>query len=164
MAFEIIIADYTNPDHGNDIITLLEEYACDPMGGGEPLSDFSKDNLLNSLTAISGAFSVLAYLDSMPVGLANCFEGFSTFKCKPLINIHDIVVSDKYRGQGIGQALLEKIESVAQERGCCKITLEVLQGNQPAINSYKKFGFSPYELKSEFGHAMFFEKELDKDL
>ena len=164
MALEIIIADYANPNHGNDIITLLDEYACDPMGGGNPLSEYTKHNLLDSLSAIPGAFSVLAYLESTPVGLANCFEGFSTFKCKPLINIHDIVVSGKYRGQGIGQALLEKIESIAGERGCCKITLEVLQGNQQAINAYSKFGFSPYDLKSEFGHAMFFEKELDKDL
>ena len=32
--FEILIADYTNPQHCQDLIHLLDEYARDPMGGG----------------------------------------------------------------------------------------------------------------------------------
>jgi hypothetical protein len=25
------------------------------------------------------------------VGLVNCFEGFSTFACKPLVNVHELL-------------------------------------------------------------------------
>ncbi|NNE37559.1 MAG: GNAT family N-acetyltransferase [Gammaproteobacteria bacterium] len=157
---KITIADYNNREHGKDILYLLNEYAQDPLGGGEPLSEFARDNLLTALAEIPGAFSVLCYIDSNPVGLANCFQGFSTFKCKPLINIHDIVVIQEHRGQGISQALIKKIESVATERQCCKLTLEVLQGNHHAISAYKKFGFAPYELNQEYGYATFWEKEL----
>ncbi len=159
----IIVADYNNPEHGRDILNLLDEYANDPMGGGEPLSDFARHNLLRALAKIPEAFSVLCYIDSKPVGLANCFQGFSTFKCKPLINIHDIIVIHDQRNRGISQALLKKIESIAIGRQCCKLTLEVLDGNQTAISAYKKFGFTHYELKSEFGQAMFWEKDLKAD-
>lgn len=37
-------------------------------------------------------FSVLAFDADQPVGLINAIEGFSTFACKPLINIHDVIV------------------------------------------------------------------------
>lgn len=160
MTTKAIIADYSDPNQGNDIIHLLSEYASDPMGGGEPLSDYVRDNLLSSLASVPGAFSILCYIESVPVGLANCFEGFSTFKCRPLINIHDIVVTHDHRGMGVSQIMLEKIESVAIKRQCCKITLEVLQGNHNAISAYRKFGFTPYELNQEFGQAMFWEKQI----
>lgn len=38
---------------------------------------------------------------------ANCFESFSTFACKPLINIHDFIVLEKYKGNGISQKILK---------------------------------------------------------
>ena len=36
--------------------------------------------------------------------------------------------------------MLEHCEAVARARGCCKITLEVLEDNEPAKASYSKFG------------------------
>ena len=56
--------------------------------------------------------------------------------------------------------MLEKVEQIAIERGCCKLTLEVLEGNQAAQNSYQKFGFSAYELDPEMGRALFWDKKL----
>ena len=46
MNFEILLADYKNKSHAADIIYLLDAYSKDPMGGGSPLSDFSKNNLI----------------------------------------------------------------------------------------------------------------------
>ena len=160
MELEVIIADYNNEKHGHDVVNLLDCYACDPMGGSKPLSDDIRDNLVNELKKRSNAFSVLAYIDGHAAGLANCFEGFSTFKCKPLINIHDMVVHPDYRGQGISQNLMSKVEEIGRDRGACKITLEVLTGNVTAQNSYKKFGFTPYELDPAKGQALFWEKEI----
>jgi ribosomal protein S18 acetylase RimI-like enzyme len=56
--------------------------------------------------------------------------------------------------------MMEKVESVAKERGACKVTLEVLEGNKVAQNSYAKFGFSGYELDPEMGKAIFWEKVI----
>ena len=155
-----LIADYHNPEHCQDILRLLNEYACGTMGGKKPLSDFTQRNLTQALAHIPGAFSILCYVEGQAAGLANCFEGFSTFSCKPLVNIHDIMVGEAYRGRGISQQLLEAIEQVARERACCKITLEVLDGNHIAQNAYRKFGFSQYELDPAAGKALFWEKPL----
>jgi len=160
MKVEVLIADYLNKQHAVDVGSLLNNYAEDPMGGGEPLSDFIKDNLAAELAKVPHAFSVIAYVDGKAAGLINCFELFSTFKCKPLINIHDIVVANEFRGAGISQLMLAKVEERAKEKGCCKITLEVLEGNDVAKSSYIKFGFDGYELDPKMGKALFWQKEI----
>jgi ribosomal protein S18 acetylase RimI-like enzyme len=157
---KILFADYLNEQHASDIAYLLNCYAEDPMGGGTPLSDYIKENIAVELSKVPGAFSVLCYVDDKPAGLANCFQAFSTFKCKPLINIHDVVVAKKFRGLGISQFLLTKVEERAKELGCCKITLEVLEGNETARNSYHKFGFEGFELDPKVGQALFWQKLL----
>ncbi len=157
---EIIKADYANPRHARDIVLLLDQYAADPLGGGEPLSEFTKSNLMAELAKLPHAFSVLCYTDEVPVGLANCFTGFSTFKCKPLVNIHDIVVLEAFRGRGIGPRLLGWIEAFARAQGACKLTLEVLDNNGRARAVYAKAGFSAYELDPAYGQAVFLEKPL----
>jgi GNAT superfamily N-acetyltransferase len=93
-------------------------------------------------------------------GLINCVEGFSTFAGKPLLNVHDIVVHEDYRRRGIASALLAHVEGVARERGCCKLTLEVLEGNRGARQAYLDFGFQGYQLDPAMGQAMFMEKKL----
>ncbi len=154
----IIVADYSL--HGDDICKLLSAYARDPMGGGKDLSRDVLDNLPGELGKRPYAFSILCYKDDSPVGLINCFEAFSTFQCKPIINIHDIVVDADCRGQGICQAMLEKVASIARQKGCCKITLEVLEGNTAAQRAYMQFGFAGYQLDPAMGKAMFWEKSL----
>ena len=75
-------ADYASALHARALVDLLDNYARDPMGGGHPLSDFAKAHIVQALAARSQAFSVLAFADASqvePVGLVNCFEGFSTF-------------------------------------------------------------------------------------
>jgi GNAT superfamily N-acetyltransferase len=106
------------------------------------------------------AFSILAYVNGEPAGLINCFEGFSTFKCRPLVNIHDVVVLSDYRGRGLSQLMMAKVEDIARQRGCCKLTLEVLEGNQAAQRAYLHYGFSGYQLDPGTGHALFWEKPL----
>ncbi len=160
MQIEIIKANYLNQKHKKEIPMLLDEYATDPMGGGQPLKENVKTNLVKALSKRQFAFSIIAYVDGQPAGLVNCFESFSTFSCKPLINIHDFVVLDEYRGNGISQRMLDKVEKIAAAMGCCKITLEVLNNNEAAKSAYKKFGFSGYELDPAAGAALFWQKEL----
>lgn len=160
MNVEIIQADYANPKHRDEIPVVLNAYASDPMGGGVPLSAFTKANLVNKLSALGHAFTILAYVDGEPAGLVNCLEGFSSFACQSLINIHDVVVLAKFRGHGLSQSMLQRVEAIARERGCCKITLEVLSNNTVAKNAYAKFGFAGYELDPAAGQALFWEKAL----
>ena len=156
----IIRADLTNTHHADALVSLLNAYALDPMGGGEPLSDFTKKNLANEISKRTDTTVILAFDDDKPAGLINCIEGFSTFMCKPLINIHDVYVDAKYRGKGLAKQLLQAAEDLAIEKNCCKVTLEVLEGNEPAKAAYLKFGFDGYELDPKMGKAMFWQKKL----
>jgi ribosomal protein S18 acetylase RimI-like enzyme len=160
MSIKIELVDYDNKNQTNELLRLLNEYAKDPMGGGSELANFSKTNLIEELKKRSFIFSIICYVDGKPAGFSNCIEGFSTFKCKPLINIHDFAVNPEFRGLQLSQRLMNKIEEVAISKGCCKITLEVLEGNQVAQNAYIKAGFKGYELDPEMGKAVFWEKSL----
>ena len=160
MNIDVFTLNYQDTIHTQDMLFLLENYALDPMGGATALSQTVKDNLASELAKLPQAFSVICYVDGKPAGLVNCFEAFSTFKCKPLINIHDLVVSSEFRGLGLSQKMLQYVENIAEEKGCRKITLEVLEGNQVAKNAYLKFGFAGYELDPKMGKALFWEKAL----
>jgi ribosomal protein S18 acetylase RimI-like enzyme len=157
----IVPADYRNSAHAAALVQMLDAYARDPMGGGEPLSDFAKTHLAEALAARPQAFSLLAYEGDTPVGLANCIEGFSTFACKPLLNVHDLAVLNSHRGKGIARMLLEAAEAMARERGACKLTLEVLSGNHGAVRLYERVGYANYQLHPQAGQAQFMQKWLD---
>lgn len=156
-------ADYRNAGHARALVAMLDAYARDPMGGGHGLSDFARTNLVDALAARAQAFSVLAFSgadDSTPLGLVNCIEGFSTFACQPLVNVHDVAVLPGYRGQRIAEKMLSLVEEIALERGACKLTLEVLAGNAGAIKLYQRVGFSNYQLDPAIGQAQFLQKWL----
>ncbi len=153
-------ADYRDPVHAEALVFLLDAYARDMAGGGHPLSEFAKNHLVAELAARPQAFSVLAFDGAQPVGLVNCIEGFSTFACRPLVNVHDVVVLASHRGRRVGEKMLAEAEAIARERGACKLTLEVLQGNAPAIKLYERIGFAGYQLDPALGNAQFLQKWL----
>ncbi|WP_240504400.1 GNAT family N-acetyltransferase [Tsuneonella mangrovi] len=153
-------ADYNDRSDAEALVALLDAYARDPMGGGEPLAEEVREQLVPALAEQSGAFSLIARVRGKPAGLANCFMGFSTFAARPLVNIHDIAVLAEFRGQGVGRALLDAVEAEARARGACKLTLEVLSGNEPAIAAYRKAGFAQYGLDPAMGTAQFWERKL----
>ncbi len=160
MSIQVYTADYHNTDDCDAIKRLLNEYAQDPMGGEKALEPEILDELINKLQNIPHALSFILTIDGKPQGLLNAFETLSTFKAKPLLNIHDVYINSQYRGLGLSQKLLNAIEKEAKQRGCCKLTLEVLSENTLAQAAYERFGFSAYELKKETGTALFWEKEL----
>jgi ribosomal protein S18 acetylase RimI-like enzyme len=159
-AFSVRRADYTDPADATAIVMLLDAYASDPAGGGEPLSDFAKANLVRELAARPQAFSILAFDGEQAVGLVNCIEGFSTFKCKPLVNVHDVAVLASHRGRGIAEQMLVQAEAIARKRGAVKMTLEVLSGNAPAVKLYTRIGYAGYQLDPAMGTAHFMQKWL----
>jgi ribosomal protein S18 acetylase RimI-like enzyme len=125
------------------------------------LSEYARTHLVSELAARSYAFSILAFDgDRAPVGLVNCLEGFSTFKCRPLVNVHDVAVLPAYRGRGIAKAMLAEAEHQARRRGAVKMTLEVLSGNTVALALYRRIGYGAYQLDPALGTAQFMQKWL----
>ncbi len=153
-------ANLTDQQQAVDYIALMSLYACDPMGGGQDLTQDVKAKLPQALVSRDHIVTFIAYSDDKAAGLITCIEGFSTFSCQPLLNIHDVIVVPEFRGQDIAGRLLFAAEAEAKKRGCCKLTLEVLEGNEPAQKAYRNSGFAPYQLDEAMGKAEFWEKKL----
>ena len=139
---EITETNYDDPIHTRGIIDVLNSYAADPVGGGEPLATDVRSRLVPALRDHPNSLVLLAFAKGTPIGVAVCFFGLSTFQARPLLNIHDLAVVPTSRRRGVGRALLAAIERRAIQRGCCKLTLEVQEDNGRANDLYESFGFS----------------------
>ncbi len=64
---------------------------------------------------------------------------YSTWKGQ-VMYLEDILVTETMRGKGIGKMLIERLIQEAKELGFKRISWQVLDWNEPAINFYKKFG------------------------
>ncbi len=158
--FQIIETDYTNPKHRTAIVKLLDEYARDLKSDGRGLSETVKATLVDELALRNNIHTVLAFAGDEAAGLCVSIETFSTFAAKPVLNIHDLLVAPPFRGQRISKLLLGKVEEIARELGCCKLTLEVLENNDIALNLYDSTGFNAYRLDPKWGRALFLEKKI----
>ncbi|PWK26478.1 putative N-acetyltransferase YhbS [Arcicella aurantiaca] len=83
--------------------------------------------------------SIVAEFEGKVVGLALYYYRYSTWKGKRLY-LEDLIVSEKMRGNGLGEKLLEATIEQAKKTSCTGVMWQVLDWNEPAINFYKKFG------------------------
>lgn len=162
----ILRANLIDPEQAAALLRLMDEYASGETGSGQPLKAYTRAHLAATLRTRPGAHTLLAlkrdeFGEESYVGLLNAFEGFSTFACQPLLNIHDVIVTETERGRGIGKQLMQAAEALARELGCCKLTLEVLEGNSKARAAYESLGYAGYELDPAMGKALFWQKKLD---
>jgi ribosomal protein S18 acetylase RimI-like enzyme len=125
-------------------------YCRDEFGDSQPLAPDVRQQLIPGLVKHGGARVFLAFDGPQPLGVAICLIGFSSFRAKPLLNIHDIAVSPAARGKGIGRKLLEAVEAEARALGCGKVTLEVRSDNQRAMALYRSVGFKSTEPETYF--------------
>lgn len=135
-------------------LALLDAYARDPMGAGGPLPAEVLERLPRDLAGHPGAHCLLAEHGTSAVGVATCFVGYSTFRARPLLNVHDIAVLPAWRGRAVAQRLLEAIGALGRRLGCCRITLEVRDDNLRARRLYERAGFAPATC------SLFMEKPL----
>ena len=67
----------------------------------------------------------------------------STVNIEKIGTIESIFISEKYRGLGIGESLMNKALSWMDEKGAVEKVVESTVGNEQALGFYKRFGFLP---------------------
>ena len=127
------------------IVALIDAYASTAAGQSARLDRQVKENLISGLRSQPQMFTLLAFVDSRPVGLAVCINSFSTFAARRFVNVHDLAVDPEYQSRGIGRALLGEVALRARESGACKVTLEVHDSNEGAKRLYQRLGFGPWD-------------------
>ncbi|HTD98350.1 MAG TPA: GNAT family N-acetyltransferase [Mucilaginibacter sp.] len=76
--------------------------------------------------------------DGFIVGFGLYYIRFSTWKgCR--MYLEDLIVTEDYRGKGVGKMLFDRLVQEARELGFNGMSWQVLDWNEPAINFYKKY-------------------------
>ena len=66
----------------------------------------------------------------------------STAEGGPAGLIEDVVVGESHRGCGLGQALMDHLVAWAGERGLTRLQLLADRDNRPALDFYRKQGWT----------------------
>ena len=140
MTIRIQLVDLAEATVQETVQSLLDHYSQHEMGSGKQLPDDVRQRLVSGLRSHPMTRVFVAYSDLQAIGMAICFVGFSTFKAKQLVNIHDLIVHESCRGQGVGSQLIDAVVEYARSNDCCAVTLEVRADN-PARKLYHKKGF-----------------------
>ena len=87
---------------------------------------------------------VFVYDDGGVQGYAFCqiteHKGDQLLQDIKTLYIDDICVDEKARGKHVGKALYEYVSDYARSIGCNNITLNVWEGNDPALHFYRNMG------------------------
>jgi GNAT superfamily N-acetyltransferase len=82
---------------------------------------------------------IVAEVDGEIPGIALFYNRYSTWKGKT-IHLEDLIVSEQYRGSGIGMQLYKAVMEEAKNQNVRRVEWNVLDWNTPAISFYEKTG------------------------
>jgi ribosomal protein S18 acetylase RimI-like enzyme len=94
--------------------------------------------------------------DREVLAVAALHRAYSSWHGRPYGTIEDVYVSEEARRGGLASRLLEFIRQEAERRGYCRLSLDVLDGNQAAQSCYQRFGMA------DAGYRVY-EMELGED-
>jgi len=119
-----------------EFIRELAEYERDPQAAVVTSADLLRDGF-----GSEPKFRVdIAEWSGEPAGFAFYFWNYSTWQGKPGLYLEDLFVRPRFRGTGIGKALLVHLARVAIKNNCGRLVWQVLDWNTPAIEFYQSLG------------------------
>jgi GNAT superfamily N-acetyltransferase len=119
-----------------EFIRELAEYERDPHAAVATQADLLRDGF-----GPEPKFRVdIAQWSGEPAGFAFYFWNYSTWQGKPGLYLEDLFVRPRFRGKGIGKALLVHLARVAVKNNCGRLVWQVLDWNTPSIEFYKALG------------------------
>jgi len=89
---------------------------------------------------------LVAEIDSCVVGMCSGQLTLSTAEGGAALLVEDVVIDKKWRGKGIGRALLNKIALWATEMGAHRMQLLADRNNAEALHFYEKLGWGQTQL------------------
>lgn len=118
------------------LIVELAEYEEAPDEVTLTLAQLERD-----LAAGCFEVTVAEALDGSVVGMALHHARYSTWKGKTWY-LEDLVVTESWRGRGVGKALFSEVAATAHSRDSHRLEWQVLDWNEPAIGFYKALNAS----------------------
>lgn len=137
-----LITRYNRPKQNwlDAVLSLRAEF--EHMDASEPFVSFIKRRLQDETM-----FLILAWDEEIPIGYGLAFDVESD-PAKPewarTGYVSQFLVSEKYRGRGVGSLLMDHIDNWFSTRGLKKVLLNVDLDNEAGIRFWKSRGFQPY--------------------
>jgi len=98
------------------------------------------DAYLESLLAKPHIIPIAAIAEGEVVGGLVAYQLDKFEQARSEIYIYDLAVAEPHRRQGIGTALIQRLQDIAAERGAWVIYVQADYGDDPAIALYTKLG------------------------
>ena len=129
------------PEDTGLILRFIRELAAYEQLEDQVVAD--EETLRRWIFEKKGAEVLLVLEDGREVGFALFFHNFSTFLGRSGLYLEDLYVRPDCRGKGYGKAILQKLASIAVERGCGRLEWWCLDWNKPSIDFYLSLGAEP---------------------
>lgn len=120
---------------------LFNEYAASAK------TEFSP-TIAQELADVNCFRGFVVSVNDSAVGFAVIYETYSSYRSRPVWNLHDLMISARVRGQGCGRAFMRFLLEQAKHENVVKVTLEVNENNEVAKRLYQSFGFEDFRSSS----------------
>jgi len=124
-------------EHLDQIVSLFDAYRVfyRKSSDKEAAKKFIFERLKNKESII-----FLAYIDDRAVGFTQLYPLFSSVSMQPMYILNDLYVDSKFRGKGIGVALLNKAKQLCRDQNYKGLGLQTETTN-PAQHLYERLGW-----------------------
>nr|WP_321230364.1 GNAT family N-acetyltransferase [uncultured Psychroserpens sp.] len=121
----------------NDLASLFDAYRVfyKQNSNIEAAKRFLKQRMIKNDSII-----YIAYDNDEAVGFTQLYPLFSSVSMKPMYMLNDLFVSSTHRGQGIGEALIERAKQLCQTENNKGLAIQTAFNN-PAQHLYERLGF-----------------------
>lgn len=121
----------------NDLASLFDAYRVfyKQNSNIEAAKRFLKQRMIKNDSII-----YIAYDNDEAVGFTQLYPLFSSVSMKPMYMLNDLFVSLTHRGQGIGEALIERAKQLCQTENNKGLAIQTAFNN-PAQHLYERLGF-----------------------
>jgi ribosomal protein S18 acetylase RimI-like enzyme len=126
----VTIIPYTDGTHRSQVIALWEA-----VFGYEAPHNMPRVAIDKKLEARDDLFFVAVCEASVVGTIMAGYDGHRGW-------IYSVAVADSFRRKGIGARLVLAAEKALASKGCVKINLQILEGNERVMAFYSSLGFS----------------------
>jgi len=148
MDFEIREATPEDIDRGL-LKVFIEGYRFHQNGRTDIFSNISDQTLKEDLIKNFESLSTIIICNN------NIIVGYLSYRIKEKhtkkLDVDQLIITEKYRGQGLGKKLMDEVKSIAIRNNCDRIELNCWMFNKNALAMYEHIGFERqriiYEMK-----------------
>ena len=126
-----------NIDHLEDLVPLFDDYR---MFYKQPSNKDGARHFLLERFKNKDSMIFMAYISDKAVGFTQLYPLLSSVSMQPMYLLNDLFVDVSYRGQSIGETLIEKAKQLCISENNKGLAIQTAFDN-PAQHLYERLGF-----------------------